>query len=233
LELEAISLPQRYKARYTPEYSVAFGLAVAGHPTGLRAPLGAAPVGTGIDLKRVMDATLVALQERWRQLWRIGLAALVIVLLFFADLSVQMVLKEGRLQGLKSALRGQFQHQFPGITLVTNELDQAKSALLAIRKTTALLGADEPQMVPILAELVQRLPKGIVLKVHGLTIERLTIQLEAETDSFESVEKIKAGLLAFTGATEVAVRDARIGATSNQVLFRADVHCRPPRAVSS
>ncbi|HJU06687.1 MAG TPA: pilus assembly protein PilM [Nitrospiraceae bacterium] len=228
LELEAISLPQRYKARYTPEYSVAFGLAVSGHAPGLRAPLGAVPLGAGIDLKRVMDATLVQLQERWRQLWHIGLAALVIVLLFFADLSVQMVLKEDRLQELKSALRSQFQLQFPGIAVVINELDQAKSALLTIRRTTDLLGADEPQMVPVFAELVQRLPKGVALKVHALTIERSTIQLEAETDSFESVEKIKAGLLAFTGATDVGVREARIGATSNQVLFRVTVNRKAP-----
>ena len=220
LDLQSISLPQRYRTHYTPEYSVAFGLAVMGQTNGIRPPLGAASMGAGIDLKRVMDITLVQLQERWRYLWRIGSAGLVIVLLFFVDLSVQMMLKEQRLQELKTALRTQFRAQFPGIEILTNELDQAKSALLALQKTKNLLGGNELQMVPLLAHLVNRLPKGIGLKVHVLTIERLTIQMEAETDSFESVEKIKAGLLGFPDVTEVVVRDARVGATPNQVLFR-------------
>jgi len=51
-------------------------------------------------------------------------------------------------------------------------------------------------------------------------IEVGTIQIEAETDSFESMEKIRQGLLGFPGAREVTVRDARVGATPNQVLFR-------------
>lgn len=191
-----------------------------GQAAGIRTPFKTAALGAGIDLKRVMDTTLAELQDRWRHVLSMGLAGLAILVLFFADLSVQMVLKQTRVQELKTVLRNEFLAKFPGSDLVTNELEQAKTALSVVRKTTDRLGGEEPHMVPLLAELIRRLPKGVALKMHTLTMEQEAIQMEAETDSFESVERIKAGLLQFSGVTDVAVRDARIGTSPNQVLFR-------------
>jgi hypothetical protein len=78
-------------------------------------------------------------------------------------------------------------------------------------------------MLHLLTDLVRQFPKGITVKIHGLLIERTTIQIEAETDSFESMEKIRQGLLAFPEAREVTVRDARVGSSPKQVLFRITV----------
>ncbi len=223
LELEHVSPPQLYRARFSPAYAVAFGLAVMGPSIGIRSPLGSRTRGSQIDLKRVMNTTVAQRQDRRRHLWQTGLAGLVIVLLAVADLFVQATLKEARLHELKTELRSQFLAQFPGIKVVTDELDQAKSLVQATRKTRDLLGGDQPQMLSVLADLVRNLPKGVPLKVGSLTIESLTIQIEAETDSFESVEKMKRGLLTFPGVREVTVQDARVGSTPNQVLFRMTV----------
>lgn len=224
LGLEHVSLPQLYHARCSPAYAVAFGLAVMGPSIGVRSPLGSRTKGSQIDLKRVMNTTVAQRQGRRRLLWQIGLAGLVIVLLAVADLFVQAMLKEARLQELKTELRSQFRAQFPGIKVVTDELDQAKSLVQATRKTHDLLGGDQPQMLSVLADVVRNLPKGVLLKVGSLTIEPMTIQIEAETDSFESVEKIKRGLLTLPGVREVTVHDARVGSTPNQVLCRITVN---------
>jgi hypothetical protein len=83
-------------------------------------------------------------------------------------------------------------------------------------------------MLPLLRELTQRLPKGLVLNLTALTVERSTLQLEAETDSFESVEKVKQALLAFPGVGEVTVSDTRVGAVPKQVRFRVSVTLQAP-----
>ena len=223
LELEPISLPQLRRARCAPAYSVAFGLALTGHSTRIPFPRASAQLGSAIDLKRVMNTTLTHNQERRRRFWRIGLASLFILLLAVADLFIQVFLKEARLHELQTALRSQFHTEFAGVALVTDELDQARTTLQAVRKAKDLLGGEQQHMLPLLVDLVRHFPKGITLKVNALTIEPGTILIEAETDSFESMEKVKQSLLAFPEAREVMVRDARVGSTPNQVLFRVTV----------
>ena len=167
-----------------------------------------------------MNTTLARSQEWRRGLWRIGVAGLGVLLFGIGDLSIQVMLKQSRLQELKAGLRAQFHKRFEGVELVTDELDQAKAALQAVRKTTSLLSGEQVAMLPILTDLVRQFPKGVMVKINGLTIEPRAIQIEAETDSFESMEKIRQGLLGLPEAREVTVRDARVGSGPNQILFR-------------
>jgi hypothetical protein len=199
------------------------GLALMGRSGAAAHPWSGKSSGSAINLKQVMNTSVVRSQERRRYLWQVGAAVLGILLLAIGDLSVQVLLKQARLQELKAAVRAQFHKRFTGIELVTDELDQAKAALQAVRKTTSLLGGEQVAMLHLLTDLVRQFPKGITVKIHGLLIERTTIQIEAETDSFESMEKIRQGLLAFPEAREVTVRDARVGSSPKQVLFRITV----------
>ena len=223
LELEPITLPQPERVPCAPAYSVAMGLALMGRSVTLHRPWHAQSIVSSINLKRVIHTTLAQSQERRRRLWHIGLSSLVILLLAVSDLSIQVMLKHARLQELKTTLRAQFHAQFAGMEIVSDELDQAKAALQAVRKTTEFLGAGQVQMLPVLTDLVRELPKGTMAKIGTLTIEPGTIQIEAETDSFESMEKIRQGLLGIPNTREVTVRDARVGSSPNQVLFRMTV----------
>ena len=223
LELKPITLPALYRAPCAPAYAVAMGLALMGKSgTASNAWIGKSS-GSAINLKRMMNTTLARSQERRRHLWQFGLAGLLILLCAIGDLAVQVKIKQSRLQELKAEVRAQFQTRFAGIEVVTDELDQAKAALQAIRKTTDLLGGQQVAMLPVLTDLVRRFPKGTMVKMKGLTIERQVIQIEAETDSFEAMEKIRQGLLGFPEAREVTVRDSRVGSSPNQVLFRMTV----------
>jgi general secretion pathway protein L len=223
LELESISLPGLYRVSCAPAYAVAMGLALMGKSGTVSNPWRGKSAGSAINLRRVMNSTFAQSQEWRRSLWRIGVASLGVLLFAISDLSIQMVLKQSRLQELKAELRAQFHKRFAGVELVTDELDQAKGALQAVRKTTSLLSGEHVAMLPLLTDLVRQLPKGIMVKINGLTIEPKAIQIEAETDSFESMEKIRQGLLGFPDAREVVVRDARVGSSPNQVLFRISV----------
>jgi general secretion pathway protein L len=223
LELEPITLPDLYRVPYPPAYAVAVGLALMGNSGDTFTSWRGESSGSAINLKKMMHTTLAQSQEWRRSLWQLGVAGLIIVLSAIVDLSVQVILKQSRLQELKAEVRGQFQKQFVGLEAVTDELDQAKAALQAIRKTTDLLGGQQAAMLPVLADLVRRFPKGTQVKIKGLTIERQAVQIEAESDSFDALEKIRQGLFGFPDAREVTVRDARVGSSSNQVLFRLTI----------
>jgi general secretion pathway protein L len=223
LELNPISLPELYRVPCAPAYSIAMGLALMGRSATLRSPWGAKSIVSTINLKRVISTTLAQSQEQRRNLWHIGLASLVVFVFAVGDLSMQVMFRHVRLQELKTELRAQFHAQFAGMEIVSDELDQAKAALQSVRKTRDFLGGEQIQMLPVLADLVRTLPKGIMAKITALTIEPGTIQIEARTDSFESMEKIRQGLLSIPNAREVMVRDARVGSTPNQVLFRMTV----------
>ena len=220
LELEPISLPAPYRLSCAPAYTVAMGLALMGSSGTMTSPWVRKSSGSAINLKHVLNTTLGRSQARRRHLWQIGLAGLVILLLVIGDLSVQVMLKQSRLQELKAEVRTQFRNRFAGIELVTDELEQANATLQAVRKTASLLKGGQVAMLPVLSDLVRQFPKGVVVKITGLMIEAGAIQIEAETDSFESMEKIRQGLVGFPEAREVTVRDARVGSTPNQVLFR-------------
>ena len=86
------------------------------------------------------------------------------------------------------------------------------------------LGRAGARVLPALAELVRRLPKEVPLQVGALTVDQSALQLEAETSSFESVEKVRQALDASPVFSDVAVSDARAGTVPNQILFRISLH---------
>ncbi len=224
LELDLIDQGTAPDKLCPPTFAIALGLAVKPQRLKLGARLGLGQqTSVAINLNRVTATAEASQGTQRRGLWlaAAGLAGLLI--LGLADLSLDLWLKEQRAQTLRAALQAQFQAQFPGVDAGADEVDQAKSALAVLHKTLAHVGGDHAGLLPLLGDLTQRLPKGLPLAISVLTVEQTSIQLDAETDSFESVEKIKQGLLAFPGVQEVTVSDTRVGASANQVRFRVTV----------
>jgi general secretion pathway protein L len=71
-----------------------------------------------------------------------------------------------------------------------------------------------------LSELAKQIPAGIPLTIRDLTIEGAAVHLEAETSSFDAVEKIKQAFMASPAYQGTSVTDTRVGAAANQVVFR-------------
>lgn len=156
-------------------------------------------------------------QTRARYVW-IGLAA--ILALAGADMYVKYSFKQARYQDAKAELRAEFQRAFPEIKTVVDELQQARSAIAELDKTTALLGLGEPTPMQVLAEVTARIPRAVGIEVQDLAIESKRVRLEAETDSFESVDRVKAALEASPRFVDVSVSDAKATANQNTIRFR-------------
>jgi general secretion pathway protein L len=223
LELEPVGPREGFGADCPRVFSVAFGLAVrlgsARRVLRFRRP----EPTLALDFKQASIVAPVSDAAGKRDLQLAALGILAIMVLGFADLSVRSTLKESRLRDLKAALQAQFQKSFGTAASPGSEVEQAKAMLTRTEKTLALLGATQSPVVPTLAELTRRLPKTIPLKVIALTVEQGTIQIEAETTSFDAVEKIKQALAGSPGFKDVAVSDARVGAQPAQVLFRVSM----------
>lgn len=227
LELDAIHQSPTTSPPCPGAFSVAYGLALSPRSSWWGSSQSSAQARTMINMKRVSATNTLQTKRKRRDLWLAAAGALFVLILALADLSVRVLLKESRAQALTSAVQAEFHKRFPGIVPVMDEREQAQMTLETIKKKLTYLGGDEPQIVPVLADFTRRLPKSVVLKVDALTIDPAALQLEAETNSFESVEKVKQALSAFPGAQEVTVSDAVVGASPDQVVFRVKVTLLP------
>jgi hypothetical protein len=67
------------------------------------------------------------------------------------------------------------------------------------------------------------MPKDRVIEVSDLLIEQASIRMEAQTDSFESVEKFREALAQYERFHEVTISDAKISADQSKVRFRINI----------
>jgi Tfp pilus assembly protein PilN len=112
---------------------------------------------------------------------------------------------------------------FPQGPLPPNEALALRERTEALKKELAQVGSlAGGRLTPlaILAELSQRVPRDVRVDVLELVVERTQIRLRAETDSFESVDKVKAELLKYEPFTDIQVSDARVNANQTSVGFR-------------
>jgi general secretion pathway protein L len=80
----------------------------------------------------------------------------------------------------------------------------------------------------MLAELGKQVPTGVPLKIRELTIDGASVHLEAETVSFDAVEKLKQAFMSGVHTQDVTVSDTRVGAAPNQVVFRLNYTVKRP-----
>ena len=152
---------------------------------------------------------------------RLAVAVALLVAIGFANFYVDYSIQETQFQTLKDTLDHDFRTSFPAITTVVDPVQQGRMALKQAKVRLAVFGYNDPAAILlILAELTEHLPADRTLDVNELTVEGSKIKIEASTDSFESVDAIKAALTNSERLTEVVVSDARMGAKPGQVRFR-------------
>jgi general secretion pathway protein L len=209
-------------------FSIAFGLAI--HPKIIRPRwrFKPSPIGLALDLKSVTDdaAQKSELSPRDRRL--AIAAALVIGLLAAADFTAHLMLQDQRVERLKATLQQQFEQSFGAVAAPGDELDQARYRMGTIDKALDTVDGAHGKILPTLSAFVKQLPGGTPVKVRELTVDGGTILMEAETTSFDAVEKIKQTFASSAQFEEAAVTETRVGASPNQVVFRMTVTVRRP-----
>jgi general secretion pathway protein L len=220
LGLYPVGPRQGFGANSPKAFSIAFGLAI--HPKLVRPRwhFKPSPVGLALDLKAVTDASKpkpeTSTRDRRVAIW----GGLLVGVLALADISVRVMLQENRVAQLRTTLQQQYERTFASLASPGDELDQARYRLSMVDKALAVVDSRQGSVLETLSIFVRQLPVGIPVKVRELTVDGSAILLEGETTSFDAVEKIKGTFTASPRFRDVAVTETRVGAASNQVVFR-------------
>ena len=219
LGLTPVGPRQGFGANCPRAFSIAFGLAI--HPKVVRPRWKPKAIGSdvGLDLTAAAEAASAPAESRHdRRLAMWG--GLILGLLALVDLSVRVFVKQSTLTQVRQGLQTQFVQSFGEGAGPGEELDVARYRVAQLDKRLTVIDRSRHSVLANLSDLAKQLPPGIPLTIRELTVEGLAVHLEGETNSFDSVEKIKqafGGNQLFQG---VSVTDTRVGATANQVVFR-------------
>ncbi|MGQ0812505.1 MAG: pilus assembly protein PilM [Nitrospiraceae bacterium] len=225
LELSPLGPRQGFGADCPRAFSVAFGLAL--HPNVVR-PRWRSRSTIAVDFKQVSADAARTDQDGRRELHLAIAGAVIVGLLGFVDLYARVTLQQHRVTDLKEAVHAQHMQHFGGAALPGDELDDARRKMAAITKSLALIDGSQSHVLPVLAQIVKHVPQGTPLKVRELTIETGQVHLEAETTSFEAIERVKQAFAASPSFHEVTVSDTRVGSSPNQVVFRVAFKVQAP-----
>lgn len=152
-----------------------------------------------------------------------GILASLLLFMVISDGYLRYSFKERKYRELKSQIRGIFTETFPEVKNVVDEVQQMKVSLGELEKKTNLFGNRDITVLNVLAELSDSIPKDIKIEVQELTISDDTIKFEAETNTFDSVDRIRSELEKSEKFKEVNVGDAKAGAKEGKVRFRVNI----------
>ncbi len=189
-------------------YPVAFGLALQDSE------------GPPINFRQgefVFGKESIARRQRFVSL---GLILLLLLGLMGGDLYLHYQKKEAQYQSIKTTLRQTFVQIFPNIRNVVNEVEQTRTAIKERRETGQFFGINESSPLTALKEISEAIPDNIKIDVFNLVIDSGTVRIQAQTDSFESVDRIRSGLLTGKQFQQVEVSDAKAAANQKNVRFR-------------
>ncbi|MFQ5543329.1 MAG: pilus assembly protein PilM [Nitrospiria bacterium] len=157
---------------------------------------------------------------RRHQLVTIGVFFVVLLGLMGADLYLHSRQKEARYQTVKETLRTTFKEMFPEIRNVVNEVEQTRSAIDKLGETEHFLGVTEKSPLLVLKEITESIPTSVNIDVFDIVIDGGKVRIQAQTNSFDSVDKIRGGLLKAKHFEAVEVSDAKAMSDQSKVRFR-------------
>jgi general secretion pathway protein L len=220
LSLTPVGPRQGFGANCPRAFSIAFGLAI--HPKVVRPRWKPKAIGSnlGLDLTASSDAASArsseSRQDRRLALW----GGVILAVLALMDLSVRVWAKQSTLTHVKEGLHAQYVQTFGEGASPGEELDVARYRVAQLDKSLSVIDRSRNNVLANLSDLAKSLPSGIPLTIRELTVEGTSVHLEGETNSFDSVEKIKQAFSANSLFQSVSVTDTRVGAAANQVVFR-------------
>ena len=220
LGLLPVNARQGFGSNCPRAFSIAFGLAI--HPNIVRPRWKSRLAGSSLalDFKPGIDDASstgqVTKQDRRLALW----GGIILALLALTDLTLRVMLKDLTVKNLKQEIQTQYEQTFGPGASPGEELDQARYRVSQVEKGLSVVDGTRYNVLAGLAELVKHVPPGVPLKIRELTIDGTSIHLEAETTTFDAVEKIKQAFVAAETFQDVSISDTRVGAVPNQVVFR-------------
>jgi hypothetical protein len=149
----------------------------------------------------------------------VAVAALAVFALAAAgvDWGIRLAFKERRWADVDGRVRAAFHEALPGATIVS-EPEQLQAAIDALTKQRTFLGS-KLGALDILLALTDAIPPDSGVAVLDLAIDHDKVRIEAETLSFDWVNKIESAVAKSPVVRAVSVSDAKTTADQSKVRF--------------
>ncbi len=178
---------------------------------------------TGINFKKGEQISRKESAVNTGRIVYIIAAVIAVAVLGFADFYSNFRYREARYDEIKAEMRKVFMETFPDTKNIVDESQQIRSAVEEMRKKVEALGGGTKGAVSsldILNTLSEKVPKEIKVNVDDIMIDKSKVRVQGETDSFESVEKLKKEFESVGFFKKVDVSDAKLSADQQKVKFR-------------
>jgi hypothetical protein len=155
-----------------------------------------------------------------------GILMLILLLLVFANYYLKFTMKNRQYEDLRSEIRTVFTTTLPEVKNIVNEVQQMRTKVEEVKKGSLLfseVGVEGLSILDLMREVTVRIPEDVTVDIKDLVINREKVTVTGETDSFDSVDKIRAGLQKFTGFKRVALTHAKVGAKGDKVEFKFSI----------
>jgi type II secretory pathway component PulL len=155
-----------------------------------------------------------------------GIWMLALLLLVSFDFYLKLDMKQRHYEDLNGEIRRVFSSTLPEIKNIVNEVQQMRAKIDELKREPLLsseAGLEGMSVLDLMREITLRMPEGVRVDMRDLDINKGRVAITGETDSFKSVDKIKAGLQKFTGFKRVALTHAKVGTKGDKVEFKFSI----------
>ncbi len=189
--------------------------------TALSLALRGARKGAGFNLLREEFRVKKSFFGQKKQ-WRTAAIFLLLILLFFGgDTAVEYYALKSRYDALNSEIEQVFKKTFPNISRIVDPVQQMKVEIQGLKQK----GVSELRMeankgvLDLLKEISSGIPDNLDLVVTRMVIDPDSVSIKGETDTFNSVDRVKNGLAASSKFSSVNISSANLDRTGKKVGF--------------
>jgi general secretion pathway protein L len=152
---------------------------------------------------------------------KVGIWLLLIAILWAVDMGVNTYFLKQRAAALDNRILLLFKKTFPHITRIVDPVKQAQieiNELKRVAKPGQVVGMNG-RALDLLLEISERLPKSIDLKVSRLVIDPNSVRIKGNTDTYNTVDRVKQGLEKSSLFKTTTISSANLDQGKNRVLF--------------
>ncbi len=146
---------------------------------------------------------------------------LVIAALWAADMGVDIYFLKQRAAALDERILLLFKKGFPHITRIVDPVKQARIEINQLKRSATPGQVADPngKTLDLLLEISERLPEAMDLTVSRLVIDPAAIRIKGNTDTYNTVDRVKQGLEKSSLFKTTTISSANLDRGNNRVLF--------------
>ena len=146
---------------------------------------------------------------------------LLIAILWGVDIGVDIYFLKQRTVALDSRIQMLFKQTFPHINRIVDPVKQAQIEINQLKRvsTPGQMAGMSNRALDLLLEISERLPETMDLKVKRLVIDPNSVRIKGDTDTYNTVDRVKQGLEKSSLFKTTTISSANLDRGKNRVLF--------------